>query len=91
MLQRTLLKFRKSNPRTCWLRFGPGLMKRKLPVFALLLPLGLNVQDRVQTNSASAGSSASGRTSAPARLTMNGSALDAMAATDWPWMEKLRR
>jgi mono/diheme cytochrome c family protein len=60
--QRTQLKFRRSDPWTCWLRFGPGRMKGKLPVFALLLPLGLNAQDRVQTNSASGGSSASRRT-----------------------------
>jgi mono/diheme cytochrome c family protein len=61
VLQRTLLKFRKSSLWTCCRRFVSGLMKRKLPVLALLLPLGLNAQDRVQTNSASAGSSTSGR------------------------------
>ena len=37
-------------------------MKRNLPVLALLLPLGLSLQDRIQTNSGSGGSSASGRT-----------------------------
>ena len=61
MLQRTLSKFRKSNPRTCWLRFGHRLMRTRLPVLALLLALGLNAQDRVQTNSESGGSSGSGR------------------------------
>jgi len=36
-------------------------MKRKLPLLGLLLPLALNAQDRVQSNSGSGGSSASGR------------------------------
>ena len=37
------------------------LMKRKLPVLALLLALGLTAEDRVQTKPGSGGSSASGR------------------------------
>ena len=36
-------------------------MKRMLPVLALFVPLGLNAQDRIETNSASGGSSGSGR------------------------------
>jgi mono/diheme cytochrome c family protein len=62
VLQRTLLKFRKSKPRTCCLSFETGLMKRKLPVLALLLTLGLTAKDRVQAKAGSAGSSASGGT-----------------------------
>ena len=60
MLQRIRLKFRKSNPRTCCLRLGTGLM-RGLPVLPLLLALGLNAAHRVQTKPGSASSSASGQ------------------------------
>ena len=61
MLQRTRLKFRKSNPRSCCPTIGTGLMKIKLPVLSLLFALRLNTQDWVQTNSGSVGSNASRR------------------------------
>ena len=61
MLQRTVLKSRKSNPRTFCLRLATTLMKN-LPVLALFFAFSMTAAHRVQTKSGSANSSTSGPT-----------------------------
>ena len=57
--RRTVLKSRRSNPRTFCLRLATTLMKN-LPVLALLFAFGMTAAHRVQTKSGSSSSSSSG-------------------------------